>query len=83
MCGPGDGVNRVSEKPSRQTRHERKGEKMGKINKTGECFSMWETWTFCLRSQVPCKRKRVFQVSTKGDFAVMCKTRSKEYVNLE
>ena len=80
MCGPGDGVNRVSERPNRQTRHERKSEKPGIMNKTGECFRYGKPGHFTRDPKCPARGKECSKCQQKGHFAVMCKTKSKEYV---
>jgi hypothetical protein len=72
-----DGVNRVS--PGRQDRRESKGEKGGKVKKSGECFRCGKPGHFARDARCPAKGKECSKSHQKGHFAVVCKTKSKDH----
>ena len=55
MCGPSEGVNRISENTGRQTRRESKGEKSGKIKSSGECFQCGKPGHFARDPRCPAR----------------------------
>ena len=78
MCGPSEGVNRISENTGRQTRRESKSEKSGNIKNSGECFRCGKPGHFARDPRCPARGKECAKRHQKGHFAVVCKTKSKD-----
>ena len=78
MCGPSEGVNRISENTGRQSRRESKSEKSGKIKNSDECFRCGKPGHFARDPRCPARGKECSKCHQKGHFAVVCKTKSKD-----
>ncbi|CAB4011799.1 Transposon Ty3-I Gag-Pol poly [Paramuricea clavata] len=78
-----DGVNRVSEKPGRQDRHESKGEKGGKVTKSGQCFRCGKPGHFARDPRCPAKGKEVPSATRKVILLWYAKPKVKIMANQE